>query len=1148
MNYELRVGLLTLMLLLLALGFGILAAPPAMAQVSSCRSGQTICPQGCVRGVNCQSCWSLPTCTITGQTAAVCGSCQCPSGQVVCSGACQANQAGQDCSVDGLPGTTNSCGVCIADQRPPVRLSPYGIETDDATRPSVWINKTADGNLLQLQADGNNRLIVEQGGNLRLIGAERGGDLYLDSGKSIRVDGAGVTELNLGNWGAGADGIALNVLGTLTVGVATFPRDLTLHGNLILPPAGATVDGVNLDNVVLATETYDDPAWLTGLAWNKIDGFPGQTCTAGQFITAVNPDGTAVCAPLPEVEIPDEEDPIHTSWLANPTLSAPLSITQNQETALRATNSNGAVAIRLDGRNSSNQIQNGRLVLGHFTAAEEPLYTFGATATSGANVVHFGGGSSIYNTATRLSFYTAPNNTTLGRGQDPDPLERVRITGNNTETHLTVRASETGLADLIFGNHGNQDTNRWALALRSFEEGRNLQILRTLPNNTWSSALTVSYNTGAVSVAPGVYNNPAPQLQIGDAGYGLSAAGGRLNLWGSSDGFSFFTNTAGSNAERIQFTPTGNIILRTAGATVDGVDLDTVLTRPIDNFCRVNQALSWDGEVLSCVDVAVSSSGTPCTGSQILQRSEDGASWTCAELPEAAVYTAGPNIEISADDEISVVASPEFNGLTVLGGLNTGTIIGNYLPTSGVECAANQVLQWTGSAWICATLPIVPRTGRNIELSADNAFQVVASPTFENLTVTGDVAVGGDLRATGTLDALSLFVTEDVTGRDLIASRDVRVDGDIYANSGESIIVQNPADGLERYFTVESTNEGSGYMHFRVAGPSDVGDPLHIAEYLLAHAGSDRWSLSLRAGTSNFEIWRNNADEWSQALAIDYSSGSVTFPQVINGLNGLNIDGAVSLNGSVSVGQNLTAARILAVGSNNYVNDTGSSLIRAAARYDSLDQPEEYLLNLVTASDAGVPISRFNVNRDGNVTLRGDLNVNRDLSVTGSIRGNFRGNSVFTVGNDTGNISSRTGGGVVRLRVLDGGASMGLDHANIQTSAGDLILQRYGGGVHAYGALDVDGTITAGTQNVPITSAGGGLKMAELANEDWDEEDEGWLPVYRRLGQACTTVCSNHGLVCRIAFTFIETSASEYTLDNASCGATNSVALCMCGG
>src|SRR3989338_5378196 len=104
------------LIILLTTYYLLLTAPSALAQVTSCSSGQTACPQSCTYGVDCVSCWSAPTCTISGQTASTCGACQCPSGQVVCGSACQTPAAtqGQSCDAGSGPGsgTYNQCGGC----------------------------------------------------------------------------------------------------------------------------------------------------------------------------------------------------------------------------------------------------------------------------------------------------------------------------------------------------------------------------------------------------------------------------------------------------------------------------------------------------------------------------------------------------------------------------------------------------------------------------------------------------------------------------------------------------------------------------------------------------------------------------------------------------------------------------------------------------------------------------------------------------------------------------------------------------------------------------------------------------------------------------------------------------------------------------
>ena len=62
----------------------------------------------------------------------------------------------------------------------------------------------------------------------------------------------------------------------------------------------------------------------------------------------------------------------------------------------------------------------------HYTNAEQDVNIFSSISTSSTNVVSFGGGSSSYNTATHILFYTASNNTsTYAVGQ-----ERFRIHNN----------------------------------------------------------------------------------------------------------------------------------------------------------------------------------------------------------------------------------------------------------------------------------------------------------------------------------------------------------------------------------------------------------------------------------------------------------------------------------------------------------------------------------------------------------------------------------------------------------------------------------------------------------------------------------------------------------------------------------------------
>ena len=72
--------------------------------------------------------------------------------------------------------------------------------------------------------------------------------------------------------------------------------------------------------------------------------------------------------------------------------------------------------------NANNKIH--RMLGRHYTNAEQEVNIFSSISTSSINALSFGGGSSSYNTATSIYFYTAANNTsTYAAGQ-----ERMRIT------------------------------------------------------------------------------------------------------------------------------------------------------------------------------------------------------------------------------------------------------------------------------------------------------------------------------------------------------------------------------------------------------------------------------------------------------------------------------------------------------------------------------------------------------------------------------------------------------------------------------------------------------------------------------------------------------------------------------------------------
>jgi parallel beta-helix repeat protein len=86
------------------------------------------------------------------------------------------------------------------------------------------------------------------------------------------------------------------------------------------------------------------------------------------------------------------------------------------------TASNGLM--RLGNALDNNTTKAARMVVRHYTNAEEPVYLFGAASTATDNFVAFGGGSTLGNAATQLDLFTAPNTTT------PIGTSRITIKGN----------------------------------------------------------------------------------------------------------------------------------------------------------------------------------------------------------------------------------------------------------------------------------------------------------------------------------------------------------------------------------------------------------------------------------------------------------------------------------------------------------------------------------------------------------------------------------------------------------------------------------------------------------------------------------------------------------------------------------------------
>lgn len=92
------------------------------------------------------------------------------------------------------------------------------------------------------------------------------------------------------------------------------------------------------------------------------------------------------------------------------------------QAALHIVGNNGT--LRLSTAETDATPKSGSVYTTHYTTAEEPVIIFRGYSDATANLVSFGGGTTLGNAATIISFFTAANNTT------PTGTERMRISAD----------------------------------------------------------------------------------------------------------------------------------------------------------------------------------------------------------------------------------------------------------------------------------------------------------------------------------------------------------------------------------------------------------------------------------------------------------------------------------------------------------------------------------------------------------------------------------------------------------------------------------------------------------------------------------------------------------------------------------------------
>lgn len=168
-----------------------------------------------------------------GKYTNVCGACACPIGTTLCPSSntcvttlvCPAGTSFDPC--------TNSCGT------PNVLLSPGWVQSG------------------YIQVNGD---VKSTGGNLRMDSATGAGqgDTYIANGKAIRVDGAGVTSLSIGNWGVGGSSVNVFENGNhFAFGMSTIPGDTSVPANTIESGNVCIGNGINCRSSWPGTADFD---------------------------------------------------------------------------------------------------------------------------------------------------------------------------------------------------------------------------------------------------------------------------------------------------------------------------------------------------------------------------------------------------------------------------------------------------------------------------------------------------------------------------------------------------------------------------------------------------------------------------------------------------------------------------------------------------------------------------------------------------------------------------------------------------------------------------------------------------------------------------------------------------------------------------
>ena len=326
-----------------------------------------------------------------------------------------------------------------------------------------------------------------------------------------------------------------------------------------------------------------------------------------------------------------------------------------------------------------------RLGMPHFTVAEEPFGLIYGVTISGENRLIFGGGSSILNAATSITFHTAANTTTTAG------TERLRIdsaghlhTGYTSSfggDHVNILASDGGGISIAQNNSGNA-TSGTVLGTLSFQGyhsgGATFSSAEAkisgvaAANHTGSSAATdMVFYTKPSTTGPG--SAPTERFRVTSAGeFGLNGtnygtAGQVLTSQGSGQPVEWRTIVQAPVISSI----TGNIFANSSGNSLTLAGQHFGSATGVVNFKQTSDGVDVNVNVTPSSDTALTVTIPSSVGNNVTA----GNAVTVKFTNSAGLIGSGTNT--------TVLALPSGGSITTSGNfrIHTFTSSGNFVLT-----------------------------------------------------------------------------------------------------------------------------------------------------------------------------------------------------------------------------------------------------------------------------------------------------------------------------------------------------------------------------------------------------------------------------------------------------------------------------------